>query len=171
MKISLKDRIEYRLQNILARGTWALLSFLGIITVTFIFFTALIIKVTPEGASESFINLLWISLMRALDPGTMGGDEGSWGFLLSLLFITIIGIFILSVLIGIITTGIENAIESLRKGRSMVLEKNHTLLLGWNNRIMSVISELIISNNQYNGKFSIVILAPKDKVEMEDNIR
>ena len=37
MKISLKDRIEYRLQNILATGTWALLSFLGIITVTFIF--------------------------------------------------------------------------------------------------------------------------------------
>ena len=171
MKIPLKEQIEYRLQNILARGTWALLSLLGIISVIFIFFTALMIKATPEGASESFINLLWISLMRTLDPGTMGGDEGSWGFLLSLLFITIIGIFILSVLIGIITTGIENAIISLRKGRSKVLEKNHTLLLGWNNRIMSVISELIISNNQYNGKFSIVILAPKDKVEMEDSIR
>ena len=78
MKIPLKEQIEYRLQNILVRGTWALLSLLGIISVIFIFFTALMIKATPEGASESFINLLWISLMRTLDPGTMGGDEGSW---------------------------------------------------------------------------------------------
>jgi len=171
MKITLKEQIEYRLQNILTRGTWALLSLLGIVSILFIFLTALIVKSTPEGINESFIKLLWISLMRTLDPGTMGGDEGSWAFLLSMLFITIIGVFILSVLIGIITTGIENAIVSLRKGRSKVLEKNHTLLLGWNNRIMSVITELIISNNQYSGKFSIVILALKDKVEMEDSIR
>tara|TARA_B100000287_G_scaffold29618_1_gene27879 strand:+ start:461 stop:586 length:126 start_codon:yes stop_codon:yes gene_type:complete len=40
MKIPLKEQIEYRLQNILARGTWALLSLLGIISVIFIFFTA-----------------------------------------------------------------------------------------------------------------------------------
>ena len=171
MKATLKEHLVYRLQNILAKGTMALLSLLGIMSIFFILLTALIVKTTPEGINDSFLKLLWHSLMRTLDPGTMGGDEGSWGFLLSMLFITLIGIFIISILIGIITTGIENAIVSLQKGRSKVVEKNHTLILGWNNRIMSVITELIIANNQYNGKFSIVILASRDKVEMEDSIK
>ncbi len=171
MKATLKEHIVYRLQNILAKGTMALLFLLGIMSIFFILLTTLIVKTTPEGINDSFFKLLWQSLMRTLDPGTMGGDEGSWGFLLSMLFITLIGIFIISILIGIITTGIENAIVSLQKGRSKVIEENHTLILGWNNRIMSVITELIIANNQYNGKFSIVILASRDKVKMEDSIK
>ncbi len=171
MKTTFTEYIQYKLQNILAKGTGALLSLLGLISIIFILITGLLVKFTPEGMNDSFIHIIWSSLMRTLDPGTMGGDEGSWPFLFSMLFITMVGIFIISILIGIITTGIENSIISLQKGRSKVIENDHTLILGWNNRIMSIISELIIANNQNNGKFSIVILAEKDKVEMEDTIR
>ena len=36
--------------------------------------------------------------MRTLDSGTMGGDEGSWPFLLAMLAVTLAGIFVLSTL-------------------------------------------------------------------------
>ena len=43
--------------------------------------------------------------MRTLDPGTMGGDTGPFGFLLGMLAVTLVGIFVISALIGIINTG------------------------------------------------------------------
>ena len=171
MKTTFADHLKYRFQNALSKGTPALLGLLGIISLVFIIITTVLVKVTVDGSDIPVIEIIWMSLMRTLDPGTMGGDEGSWPFLLSMLFISVIGIFVLSVLIGIITTGIESSIESLRKGRSKVLEKNHTVILGWNGKIFSILYELIISNNQYKSNYAVVILAEKDKMEMEDTIR
>jgi voltage-gated potassium channel Kch len=111
-----------------------------------------------------------MGLMRTLDSGTMGGDTGSLPFLLSMLAITLGGIFIVSALIGVLTTGMENKIEQLRKGRSLVVEQGHTVILGWSEQVFSIISELVLANaNQPRGR--IAILAEKDKVEMEDEIR
>ncbi|HNW71084.1 MAG TPA: NAD-binding protein, partial [Bacteroidales bacterium] len=115
-----------------------------------------------------FIESAWRSLMRTLDAGTMGGDAG-WSFRLLMLLVTIGGIFIVSTLIGVLSSGIESKLEELRKGRSFVIEKNHTLILGWSPKIFTIISELVIANENQK-KPRIVILADKDKVEMEDEI-
>ena len=61
-------------------------------------------------------------------------------------------------------------LERLRKGRSRVLESDHTLILGWSSQVFTIISELMIANeNQLNAR--IVVLADRDKVEMETQIR
>ncbi|HEU4717911.1 MAG TPA: potassium transporter TrkA, partial [Bacteroidia bacterium] len=87
-----------------------------------------------------------------------------------MLLVTIGGIFILSTLIGTLTAGLEAKLEELRKGRSKVLENGHTLILGWSPKIFTIISELLIANENKH-KPRIVILADKDKVEMEDEIK
>ena len=108
--------------------------------------------------------------MRTLDPGTMGGDDGSRVFLLLMLTVTLGGIFIVSILIGVLTTGIEGKLEQLRKGRSFVAEQGHTVIMGWSPQIFTLISELIAANE--NQRHSCVaILADKDTVEMQDEIR
>jgi voltage-gated potassium channel Kch len=107
--------------------------------------------------------------MRTLDSGTMGGDTGT-GFRLVMLFVTLGGIFVVSTLIGVLSNGIEDQMDRLRKGRSKVLETNHTLILGWSAQIFTVLNELMTANeNQSHAR--IVILADKDKVDMEDEIR
>ena len=121
-------------------------------------------------AARPMSDLLWNSLMRTLDPGTMGGDTGPFGFLLGMLAVTLGGIFIISALIGIINTGLEGKLAELRKGRSRVIETGHTVILGWSQQIFTIVSELVAANaNQ--ARSSIVILADHDKVEMEDEIR
>ncbi|HLC82968.1 MAG TPA: potassium transporter TrkA, partial [Bacteroidia bacterium] len=124
----------------------------------------------PEGSEPmGFVESVWQSLMRTLDSGTMGGDNG-WGFRIVAFVVTLGGIFIISTLIGVLGSGIEEKLDQLRKGRSFVIENNHTLILGWSSKVFTIISELVISNeNQKNPR--IVILADKDKVEMEDEIR
>lgn len=117
----------------------------------------------------SFGEAMWESLMRTLDSGTMGGDTGT-GFRIVMLFVTLGGIFVVSALIGVLNNAIESQMERLRKGRSLVLETNHTLVLGWSTQIFTVLNELMVANeNQPNAR--IVILADKDKVDMEDEIR
>jgi voltage-gated potassium channel Kch len=52
----------------------------------------------------------------------------------------------------------------------MVVERGHTLILGWSVEVFTIIKELTIAN-QNQGRGVIVILADKDKVEMETEIR
>jgi len=87
-----------------------------------------------------------------------------------MLGVTLGGIFIVSTLIGVLTAGVEGKLEVLRKGRSLVLESGHTLILGWSAQIFNILSELMQANANQK-KASLVILADKDKVEMEDEIR
>ncbi len=107
--------------------------------------------------------------MRTLDAGTMGGDTG-WGFRIIMFGVTIGGIFVISTLIGVLTAGVEGKLEELRKGRSYVIESGHTVILGWSSQVFSIIPELVIAN-QNQKKGCIVVMAEKDKVEMEDQIR
>lgn len=173
---TLKEKLRYQFDNTMSKGPIALIGWLGIVSVVMIFIISLIVVITgiaPEqedGAAIGLIQMMWMGLMRTLDAGTMGGDEGNWSFLFAMLAITMGGIFIVSTLIGVLTSGIESKIEELRKGRSFVIEKNHTVILGWSEQIFSIIPELVEANTNQK-RPSIVILSEKDKVEMEDEIR
>lgn len=165
------DRIRYAFDNTMSKGTIALIGWLALTSIAIILVVSLVVQmagVAPEGID--FLQILWMSLMRTLDAGTMGGDQGPWAFLLAMLTVTLGGIFVISTLIGVLTTGIENKLEELRKGRSRVIETDHTVILGWSEQVFSIIAELVIANANRR-QACIVILGDKDKVEMEDEIR
>lgn len=168
---SLKQKFQYWFDNYMSRGTGAMLTGLFILSALIIFAAAALVKVTnsaPNG--ESFLEVAWMSLLRTLDSGTMGGDTGNPFFLLMMLIVTFGGVFVVSALIGIINNGLEDKMDELRKGRSMVLENDHTLILGWTPQVFTIISELILANESRKSGAVIVILADHDKVEMEDAI-
>ncbi len=174
MNPSWQEKLNYQFDNIMAKGTIALIGGLGVLSLALIFVMAAIISavgIRPSGAESAldFWEAAWQNLMRTLDPGTMGGDEG-WAFRIMMFLVTLGGVFIISTLIGVLTSGINNKLEDLRKGRSRVIETGHTVIIGWSSQIFTILSELMIANE--NQKDScIVILGSKDKVEMEEEIR
>lgn len=169
-KASFSDRLRYATDNTFSKGPIVLIGWLALIAAIVIVGVALLVWITRIAPEFNLIQLIWMGLMRTMDSGTVGGDTGSWPFLLAMLAVTFAGIFVFSILIGLLTTGIEARLEALRKGRSRVIEENHTVILGWSEQIFPIISELVLANeNQKNP--CIVVLAPKDKVEMEDEIR
>ncbi len=172
-KPTFSERFRYWFDNWMSRGTLALMALLGIATVVLVLVVGVIVAIfrqTPDDDPErSFGDILWGNLMRTLDPGTMGGDSG-WGFRIFMLIITIGGLIIVASLIGIISGAFDSKVEELRKGRSKVLEKDHTLILGWNSKVFPIVSEICIANESRR-KAVIVVLADKDKVEMEDELR
>jgi len=166
-----KQRFQYWFDNYMSRGSSAMLTGLFVLSALIIFIVAALVKLTnsaPDGAS--FFQIVWMGLLRTLDSGTMGGDTGSPFFLFMMLVVTFGGVFVVSALIGIINNGLEDKMDELRKGRSAVLENDHTLILGWNTQIFTVISELILANESRKSGAVIVVLADQDKVEMEDAI-
>ncbi len=169
-KTSIGERLRYAFDNTMSKGPGALILWLALISVGLILVIALVVWLGGFLPGAAFVDLFWMSLMRTLDPGTMGGDSGSWPLLLSMLAVTLGGIFVISTLIGVLTTGIEAKVEELRKGRSRVIETGHTTILGWSEHIYSVLSELVVANTNRR-RSCIVVLAQKDRVEMEDEIR
>ena len=73
-------------------------------------------------------------------------------------------------MVAFITSVFTAKLDELRRGRSLVLEKDHTLILGFGDRILEVIRELIEANES-EPDAAIVILADNDKEEMDNMIR
>jgi voltage-gated potassium channel Kch len=171
MDTSWRDRLRYAVDEFFARGTIALI--LGLFAVSTLIIVLIALAVFASGADEqgrTFFDLVWMGLLRTLDPGTMGGDTGTAGFLGAMLLVTLGGLFVISALIGIINTGIQGRLAELRKGRSRVIESEHTVILGWNQQVFTILSELVGANANLRGR-SVVVLADRDKVEMDDEIR
>lgn len=169
---TLADRLRYRFDNFMARGTAALVSGLALVSFAFIVLMGAIVNlsgIAPEGSTRlSLPEALWGVLMRTLDSGTVGGDTG-WVFRLAMLLVTFGGIFVVSTLIGLLSSGIDAKLEDLRKGRSRVIEADHIVILGWSLQVFTLISELALANAN-RPDTCIVILSEEDKVQMESSL-
>lgn len=173
-QVPFRQRFKYGFDNFFSKGTVALIAWLGIFTLIIVlFFTAgfLIMGIDPEAIKNfGFRDAFWVSLTHTLDPGAMVDTEMSWAARLYQFLITVCGIVVLSTLIGLVSNGILDKIQELRKGRSFVIEHDHTLILGWSSKIFTIVPELVIANENVKNPV-IVILADKDKVDMEDELR
>lgn len=169
---TVRERLRYAFDNTLSHGPLALIAWLAVISAALILLISLVVHLfgwAPDD-QKGLINILWLSLLRTLDSGTMGGDTGGWPFLLAMLAVTFGGIFVISTLIGVLTSGIEEKIAELRKGRSRVLVDNHTVILGWSPQVFAILSELVTAHESDAGA-TLVVLGGEDKVVMEDAIR
>jgi voltage-gated potassium channel Kch len=166
--ITFRDRLRYRFENTLARGPIAIIAWLALLSTAVVIVAAILLALLRIG-DVGVVEGAWQSAMHAIDAGNLAGDQG-WGLRLLMLGVTLAGIFIVSILIGTITSGLESRLDELRKGRSRVIEHDHTLILGWSGKVYSIIGELLIANRNQRAP-RIVILSPRDKVDMEDDIR
>jgi voltage-gated potassium channel Kch len=169
MKPTFSQRFRYWFDNVMAKGIGAVVVLLAILTVLLVLVIGVVVLILGVRSPGEFLDLLWGNLMRTLDPGTMGGDEG-WPFRIFMLLVTLGGLFIVASLIGVIANAFDQKIDELRKGKSKVIERDHTLILGWSPKVFQIVSELCIANES-RGKSAIVILSDLDKVDMEDALR
>jgi voltage-gated potassium channel Kch len=174
-KVTLADRLRYRFDNTISKGTVALIGWLFLVLLALVVTSTLFVYLTglapaSGGHRPGFFETLWLDLMRTIDPGNVGGDRGSWPYLLSMLAVTTGGILVFSTLIGVIFAGIDEKLADLRKGRSFVVERGHTVIYGFSPEVFPVVAELVKANESRRSA-CIAILAEHDKVEMEDEIR
>jgi voltage-gated potassium channel Kch len=172
-KLGVRARLRYLFDTVMSRGTGIVIVWLAGITVGLVFLAALVLTIFRIGIDgnedPSLLEAFWQSLLRILDPGTFAGDAG-WPLRITTLLVTLLGVLIGGSLIGLIVAAVDSKVEQLRRGRSAVVERDHTLILGWSPRVFTLISEIVIANeNQRRSR--IVVLAPVEKLIMEETIR
>ena len=170
---SLRNRARYRFDNLLSHGTWVVLLWLGAVTLIAVFLAALLLAAFGVGLSgsedSSFVEGFWQSLMRTMDPGTMADDVG-WGRRIVALAVTTVGILIAGTLIGLIANGIERRMTEMQRGRGVVVESGHTVVLGASDRLPIVVEQLVFANIGRR-KSAIVVLSEREPAELSETVR
>lgn len=170
-RFTLKQRLRYRFDNGLARGIWVVLIWLGAVTTVLVLLVSTVtwlLRLGPGDEPTSFPEGVWLAMGRYLDAGTFTGDQGS-GYRVFSVLITLVGIFIGAVIIGLVSSAIERRLEELRRGQSAVIERGHTLIIGRSEKLPVVISELVEANRSTRGHV-IVVLSPDDVVDVTDSL-
>ena len=103
-KPTLQQRLRYKFDNLMSKGTMSLLLILGIIT-AIVVVTGGALAVVLGGAdgtgAESPGETIWFTLMHAINTGVLAKEEGTVPYLAVMTVVTLVGIFITSFLIGI----------------------------------------------------------------------
>lgn len=155
-------------------GSSIFISLFVIFIVLFVFIIIVrwtILWIWPDLAyTDNFLDDIWYTWLQLTDPGNMNQDNLAPTWLkITTIMSGVVGVIILSMLIAFITTTLEKVFYNFRKGRGKVLEEDFTLILGWNERVVDIIRELMLANESEKDA-AVVILSNEDKEEMEDLI-
>eukprot|EP01041_Mallomonas_annulata_P008177 gene8177-16802_t len=116
---------------------------------------------TEDGIVES----LWTAWTFVADPGTHADSSGAVRRMISFA-LTLGGMVIFASVIGIISEDISLSLENLRKGKSRVIESNHTLILGQGDKLIPTVQQIALANASCGGGL-VVILTTLPKEELE----
>ena len=172
-KPTLAQRLRYAFDNTLSRGPAALILWLVFATAALIA-VAIVLDLIVGGVSQAAglgpREVFWSILFQTLVPNPPGNVDSPWQFMVIMFGVTVASLAMVSILIGLASATIQERLDTLRRGRSHIIEKDHTVILGWSEQIFAIVAELIIANtNQPHA--TIAILGDKDKVEMEEELR
>jgi len=172
---SFKAKLKYSFDNFMSKGGFSVFSalmllFVGaFILMSIVRFTVNLI--TPQENLTRVFDQFWQVFLQISDAGSIAEDSG--GNVLNKItgIITMFfGLILFSSLVAFITSQFEAKLDELRKGKSIVVEKGHTLILGFGDRVLEIIRELIIANESEKNP-SVVVLAEREKDEMDDFFR
>lgn len=172
----LRAKIRYRIDEFIGGGAGKQLLFLAVLTIGLVLgftFVGLIFGLgVDDGYSGNFFervyDVAWFYFGRVIDAGTFTGDSGFVNRVVSTT-VTILGVIVAGLLISALAGNFQQALEEIRKTGAPVMEEGHFLVLGWSEKIYSVIDQLSEAYAQ-QGKIVVVVLAERDKVEMETKL-
>ncbi|KAF5465753.1 hypothetical protein F2P56_015731 [Juglans regia] len=164
-EVSLSKQLAYRVDAFLSVHPYAKPLALLVATLLLICLGGLSLFGVTDG---SLAECLWLSWTYVADSGNHTDSEGI-GWRLVSVSISFGGMLIFAMMLGLVSDSISEKLDSLRKGRSEVVEQNHTLILGWSDKLGSLLNQLAIANESLGGGI-VVVMAERDKEEMELDI-
>lgn len=170
--MSWQKRLQYNFDNFMSKGGFSV--FLALLS---LFFGAFAVMSVIRYASEWFFpnetgessDLYWeifVQLIGLRDTG----DEANLATKIVGVITIFVGLVLFSSLVAFITQEFELRLQLLRRGKSLVVEENHTLILGFSDRVIDIIKELVVANESV-ADAAVVILSHQDKEEMDAFLR
>jgi len=171
----LSSRLKYGIDNFMSKGSSSI--FLALLSLFLFGFTIMVIirlfanLLIPDDTLNSWAEIPWRVYVAVMEGSAAETDgDSNWLAKVTSIVGVLVGLILFSSMVAFITSVFEAKLDELKRGRSIVLENGHTLILGFGDRILEIIRELIEANES-EPDASIVILAENDKEEMDNIIR
>mmetsp|Transcript_17989 Transcript_17989/g.23847 ORF Transcript_17989/g.23847 Transcript_17989/m.23847 type:complete len:812 (+) Transcript_17989:61-2496(+) len=169
LKFTWVELFQYRLEHHFSTSKWAKPMLLLSATSILILVGGAMLAIVTTNEDFTFdSDSAWIAWTYVADPGTHADAEGTAVRFVSFC-ITIGGMLVFALMIGIISDEISGRVDDLKEGKSRVIESNHTLMLGWSDKSLAIIEQIALANESEGGGY-IVVLADMSKVEMEQQL-
>ena len=168
---AIKNHINYWLEKKMANGTYSMIKMLTIVTLSTVMLLAIMMALLDIGDGDGFFSLFWDLLATAINAWMPYSEDGQVSYVLLSSLVAIMGLFLTSTLIGIISSFIEEKLENLRNGTATIFEKNHTVIIGYNLLEHQLLNQIIINTGKK--KRVIVICTNNEKdilVSSETNV-
>lgn len=167
--VSWRHRARYAFDRTLARSTGALLGWLAACCLAIVVPVSTLLVWTDPRAPRSLTERLVAVWRTSAETLRLGGVTGAPLRMLLSVFLGLIALLCVSTLVGVITTGLGDRLEELRRGRSRVLEKGHAVVLGWSDQVFTVVGEMVISQvGRVRG--AVAVLADRDSAVMASDL-
>ncbi|MBK8170246.1 MAG: hypothetical protein IPK60_07850 [Sandaracinaceae bacterium] len=169
-----KARFRYRADEFLGGGAGKQLAFLFALTCVLVIGFTLLSMITSAVApglgiaDGNILDRAWWYFTRLIDAGTMGGDGGNVNRLVST-SATVLGVVVAGLLISSLAGNFQERLDAIKRGGAPVMEEDHFLILGWSEKIFSVIDQ--ISEAYATQKIVCVVMAEGEKSAMEEELR
>ncbi|MBP5294269.1 MAG: hypothetical protein J6Y95_00965 [Lachnospiraceae bacterium] len=164
----LRDRFRYWFDNRMTKGSLGFIRVLIIASILLALLIAGLIILFHFNEEGEVASVFWDSIATVINAWMPSFEDGSPGYVILMAITAIAGVLFTSVLIGIITSAIEEKIDNLKRGNSLVLEKDHIVVLGFNPGEYTLLEQLILASG---GKPDCIVVAEDmDREEMEQAI-
>ena len=175
-KVTLGQRIRYAIDNSFGKsGVFALYMLIAIAIASSLI---VIIKyglyalpfLLPEGTAPltaPTFETFWASFTSVLGKG----GEGTWADRIVGVLYWFIAIISGGTVTGFIVGLINALLAEIKKGRSPIIARDHTLILGWSNRVYPILKEIQEAGLNQRKKPTVVIFANKSREQMEQLIK
>jgi hypothetical protein len=120
---------------------------------------------TNTTIAKTYGDCLWTAWTYMADAGTHSGETTPAARLVAG-FIAISGFFFIAIVVGFVVDTVRETMGTLKKGKSMVIEQGHVLILGWTDRCPALLREIALACESEGGG-TVVILSELEKGHLE----
>jgi hypothetical protein len=150
IKLPLLDRFKFFVERQFVKGA----GFQLLVVAAVIAALALLggIALLASGADMPLADAIWWAFLRMTDPGYLGDDEGIWRRAISTLMTLTGYVVFLGALVAIMTQWLIARMRELERGLTPVTLSQHLVIVGWTNRTLPLIRELL-GNDRHRRRF------------------
>ena len=135
--------IKYRIDRLFSRGLLYQVLALIFIIVTVLLSVSILLKIFFK---YPIVDGFWDSLMQFIDTGNISAAEeisGFNGIVAVFLCLTFFGVCGWGLLIAMINNSLQERIRNLSNGNAFIMERNHSIILGYGEEVLTIIDEFI----------------------------
>ncbi|WP_405874396.1 NAD-binding lipoprotein [Streptomyces zaomyceticus] len=167
---SLRDRTRYWVDRTVVKGMTTVAGWLALVCLAVVAPASALLVWTDNRSPDTVqgkVATVWRTVGQTL---RLGGEVGPPLRMVLTVLLALVSLLYVSTLVGLVTTAITDRLTELQRGQSTVVERGHSLVLGWSEQTPTLVAELLAAHAQRRNS-AVVVLADRDKLDMERELR